>query len=264
MNGDFVNYKDGRSVNDVIQKIIDEGGGGGVGPQGPPGPQGPKGDKGDKGDSGVEVFLATYGVTTAQEIITYLESGLSMPFFVERSGSFYTVITAVKQADNKVIIRSFATISGKYYMFTYTITNSTWAASSQGFQDLLVSGTNIKTINNESLLGSGNISIQGGNGGNVVIANHVDSALNVTIQGNSNAKLSFEIPNYSVGDLFAGINTFELFSNANFSGAISMNLAISRVFTSEEGSYVNMWVYNPSSSSLTIKACRIGLTVIKA
>lgn len=33
------------------------------------------------------------------------------------------------------------------------------------YQPLLVSGTNIKTINNESLLGSGNISISGGSGG---------------------------------------------------------------------------------------------------
>ena len=35
-----------------------------------------------------------------------------------------------------------------------------------GKQDTLVSGTNIKTINNESLLGSGNIDIQSG-GSNV-------------------------------------------------------------------------------------------------
>ena len=35
-------------------------------------------------------------------------------------------------------------------------------------QDLLVSGTNIKTINNQSLLGSGNITIQGGGGGSVI------------------------------------------------------------------------------------------------
>ena len=33
-------------------------------------------------------------------------------------------------------------------------------------QDQLVSGTNIKTINNQSILGSGNIDIQGGGGGN--------------------------------------------------------------------------------------------------
>ena len=35
-------------------------------------------------------------------------------------------------------------------------------------QDNLVSGENIKTINNQSLLGSGNITIQGGGGGSVV------------------------------------------------------------------------------------------------
>lgn len=34
-------------------------------------------------------------------------------------------------------------------------------------QDTLVSGTNIKTINNQSLLGSGNIDIQGGGGSDV-------------------------------------------------------------------------------------------------
>ena len=38
-----------------------------------------------------------------------------------------------------------------------------------GKQETLVSGTNIKTINNESLLGSGNISIQGGSGGDANI-----------------------------------------------------------------------------------------------
>lgn len=37
-------------------------------------------------------------------------------------------------------------------------------AAISGKQDTLVSGTNIKTINNESLLGSGNIDIQGGGG----------------------------------------------------------------------------------------------------
>lgn len=36
-------------------------------------------------------------------------------------------------------------------------------------QDVLVSGTNIKTINNQSLLGEGNITIQGGSGGSVYL-----------------------------------------------------------------------------------------------
>lgn len=42
------------------------------------------------------------------------------------------------------------------------------AAAVSGKQDTLVSGTNIKTINNESLLGSGNIDIQGG--GKAIVA----------------------------------------------------------------------------------------------
>lgn len=41
-------------------------------------------------------------------------------------------------------------------------TTSAMTALLNGKQDTLVSGTNIKTINNESLLGSGNITIQGG------------------------------------------------------------------------------------------------------
>ena len=41
--------------------------------------------------------------------------------------------------------------------------------SVSGKQDTLVSGTNIKTINNESILGSGNITIQGGGGGSNII-----------------------------------------------------------------------------------------------
>ena len=40
-----------------------------------------------------------------------------------------------------------------------------------GLQETLVSGTNIKTINNQSLLGSGNIDIQGG-GSSVFIASY--------------------------------------------------------------------------------------------
>lgn len=48
----------------------------------------------------------------------------------------------------------------------YTVTKTEFALKSDltGKQDTLVSGTNIKTINNTSLLGSGNINIQGGSG----------------------------------------------------------------------------------------------------
>lgn len=63
-------------------------------------------------------------------------------------------------------------------IYTYTINTSRWNIQVKAFydtnqiktaldekQDTLISGTNIKTINNLSLLGEGNIDIQGGGGG---------------------------------------------------------------------------------------------------
>ena len=59
-----------------------------------------------------------------------------------------------------------ASISGK--ADTSAVTESIATAVS-GKQDTLVSGTNIKTINNESILGSGNITISGGGSGSSAV-----------------------------------------------------------------------------------------------
>ena len=52
--------------------------------------------------------------------------------------------------------------------YTKEETDNVITAATSTKQDTLVSGTNIKTINNESLLGEGNIDIQGGSSVNVV------------------------------------------------------------------------------------------------
>ena len=58
-------------------------------------------------------------------------------------------------------------------------------------QDTLVSGTNIKTINNQSLLGSGNINIQGGSGSTDVKINGTSitsgDTANIAVEGTYNA-----------------------------------------------------------------------------
>lgn len=60
-------------------------------------------------------------------------------------------------------------------------------------QDTLVSGTNIKTINNESLLGSGNITIQGGGGGGE--ANVIESiSINGTAQTVTSKNVDLPVP----------------------------------------------------------------------
>ena len=54
--------------------------------------------------------------------------------------------------------------------YTKTEVDNAITAATSTKQDTLVSGTNIKTINNTSLLGSGNIDIQGGGGGKAIEA----------------------------------------------------------------------------------------------
>lgn len=68
-------------------------------------------------------------------------------------------------------------------------------SSLDGKQATLVSGTNIKTINNESLLGSGNITIQGGSGS--VIGTGSFSI-------NSSGHLVVELPNAVDNPYFIG------------------------------------------------------------
>lgn len=77
--------------------------------------------------------------------------------------------------------------------YTSAQTDTAISNATSGKQDTLVSGTNIKTINNESLLGSGNIVIQGGSGGgsytagnNIDITNDVISVTGLaTINGSA-------------------------------------------------------------------------------
>ncbi|WP_295590136.1 hypothetical protein [uncultured Methanobrevibacter sp.] len=63
-----------------------------------------------------------------------------------------------------------AATSGKVDTSDFNTYSASVETALSGKQDTLVSGTNIKTINNESLLGSGNIDIQGGGGGGKAVS----------------------------------------------------------------------------------------------
>lgn len=116
---------------------------------------------GESGDSG-KVFVAVYNSTAAQDILAFLDAQKEpfAPIIIKRGTDYYTSILSVKQADNEVMLRCIGLSSGSYYVFDYTVTDGSWASNSQGLQNLLVSGQNIKTINNQSLLESGDISVE--------------------------------------------------------------------------------------------------------
>ena len=88
--------------------------------------------------------------------------------------------------------------------YTKTETDNAITAATSTKQDTLVSGTNIKTINGESILGEGNITIQGG--GDVT----VDTSLN---SGSINPIANSVVPNNT---LSGGVETNDYLRTVRF------------------------------------------------
>ena len=130
------------------------------GDTGEPGPQGPKGDKGDtgpkgdKGDSGASEWGDIGGTLSNQ---TDLQNALDS----KADASNIPTKTSDLTNDSGYITSETDPVFNASVAKNITSTDITnW----NNKQAALVSGTNIKTINNESILGSGNINIQGGSG----------------------------------------------------------------------------------------------------
>lgn len=120
----------------------------------------------DSNDGEVEILSNYY-------IIKYDSSTSSKTKLLNGNGAYIDGLTSITH------------ISNNYYNKSYIDTG----LSSK--QDTLVSGTNIKTINNESILGSGNINIQGGSGSTDVKINGTSitsgDTANIAVEGTYNA-----------------------------------------------------------------------------
>ena len=138
---------------------------GATGAQGEIGPQGPQGNQGDTGaDAGFGSILAT-----AQT----LPAGSSATATVVASGPD----TAKELSFTFGIPRGADGSSASWGNIQGTLSNQTDLKNAlDSKQDELVSGTNIKTINNQSITGSGNIEINSGVWGNITgdISNQSD------------------------------------------------------------------------------------------
>ena len=172
------------------------------GPQGPIGPVGPKGDKGNQGiagpaGGGIGVdHISKINLSTSNPSITYNTTNgatLSKSGVITAAGQDYNINVTDKlpiiPGDNidiftngtnsalkigaKVPVTSVNGQKGDVRLSiptdTSDLTNNAHFVTEDYHdstkQDTLVSGTNIKTINNQSILGSGNITISGGGGG---------------------------------------------------------------------------------------------------
>ena len=157
-----------------------------IGPEGPKGdtgergPQGIKGDKGDTGEQGPEGPIGPQGIkgepgepasiSVNGIIYTRDASGLiTLPDYPDEVAWGNIQGTLSNQTDLKNaldakqdVISDLATIRSGAALGSTAVQPSTLSTELANKQDTLVSGTNIKTINGSSILGSGDITIQGG------------------------------------------------------------------------------------------------------
>jgi len=111
--------------------------------------------------------------------------------------------------------------------YTKTETDNAITAATSTKQDTLVSGTNIKTINNTSILGSGNIDIQGGGG------KAVSGGTNISITtGETADTINCTLPIYNAGtsNLKYGSdnNTLKSDGNSSYNSIFGVNNTIDK------------------------------------
>ena len=116
--------------------------------------------------------------------------------------------------------------------YTKTETDNAITAATSTKQDTLVSGTNIKTINNESILGEGNIEIQGGSGGGKAI--EAGRGISITT-GETADTVSFSLPisaGTGTNSIIEGVGTF---ASGNYSHAEGGTTSAKGIASHSEG-----------------------------
>ena len=129
-------------------------------------------------------------------ILSAQTSGSGNPTVELTQAEYDALVTAgTVQADTYYIITD-AQAGDLTNYYTKTEVDNAITAATSTKQDTLVSGTNIKTINNTSILGSGNIDIQGGGGGKAV-----SGGTNISITtGETADTINCTLPYYKLND----------------------------------------------------------------
>ena len=152
-----------------------------------------------------DVDLGNYYNKSQVDQLLALKANISSLATVATSGSYNdlsdkpvipTVPTNVSAFNNDAGYLTEHQSLDNYYNKTQTdnlLAGKANTSALAGKQDTLVSGTNIKTINNQSLLGSGNITIEGGGGGdmsNYYTKTETNTLLNAKADSNSLATVA--------------------------------------------------------------------------
>ena len=154
---------------------------------------------------------------------TYNIQDLSASKSVELTQAQYDALTVKDPNTFYIITDATGGDLSNYYTKSETSGATEISTALNVKQDTLVSGTNIKTINNESILGSGNIDIQGGSSINVVQTTGTSTA-DVMSQDAVTTKFKTKLNNVGVQHQPSTSNYSQLNLFLDKEGAVSQSL----------------------------------------
>lgn len=110
-----------------------------------------------------EAFVAVYEQTTYVDVTAAIDANKVIMLDMPANHNLFNITHATYTNGGNAVMYAIFKMNNRSTLMTATLTPSNnWTVTHTDLQEKLESGTNIKTINNESLLGSGNINIQGG------------------------------------------------------------------------------------------------------
>ena len=123
----------------------------------------------DSGD--VKTQIESYNYVNSGDVQNQIDSSISGK---ADSSAVTSQISEVKSEIEAEIPSKVSELQNDLYFASSGEVSDMIDSATSGKQDTLVSGTNIKTINNQSILGSGNIVIQGGSGATYSAGANID------------------------------------------------------------------------------------------
>lgn len=115
-------------------------------------------------------LIAKEGSTLPSEIRAAWHSNETVVVAESGKTIYEWLVVGIKEPSSYVMVLTcVSTNTSEPAFIQFVIQNNVWSRTSVKLQKQLTSGVTIKTVNNKSLLGSGNIDIQGG-GGDVLMA----------------------------------------------------------------------------------------------
>lgn len=105
-----------------------------------------------------EVLVAVYEQTSYADVKAAIDAHKAIVLDMPANNNQFCITFATYTNGGNVLMYAIYKMNDKATLMTVTLTpQNQWTISHTDLQDKLISGTNIKTINNQSILGSGNI-----------------------------------------------------------------------------------------------------------